>query len=243
MTRRRWPTDAKVVTAVLVGVLLVEAAVLGRNDTSDVSAASATTITAAAPQATTSTTSASTVTTAAPVPATGTTGSAVDLLTIAPPGADVGYDRDLFVQWVDADGDGCNTRCEVLDRQRRIDLPGLPNGGWLSSYDGYTTADTSELDVDHVVPLHEAWLSGASSWDAATRTAFANDLDSPELLAVTPATNRSKGDQDPASWQPPNRDEWCAYAAAWVRVKARWQLTADEAEIAALRNMLNGCPA
>ena len=60
-------------------------------------------------------------------------------------------------------------------------------------------------------------------------------------MAVTAATNRSKGDRDPSGWQPPNRDAWCRFATAWVAVKTRWQLTADEAEAAALTNMLAGC--
>lgn len=93
----------------------------------------------------------------------------------------------------------------------RSTLPGLPDGGWLSAYDGYTTSDPSELDIDHVVPLGEAWRSGASRWDPARRAAFANDLDAPQaLIAVTAATNRSKSDSDPAIWQPPNTNHWCA---------------------------------
>ena len=78
--------------------------------------------------------------------------------------------------------------------------------------------------------------------DLARRQAFANDLDDPgALIAVTAATNRSKSDRDPASWQPPNEEAWCEFAAAWVTTKARWGLTADNAEVAALRNMLTGC--
>lgn len=166
----------------------------------------------------------------------------VNLLVVAPEGPRDGYDRSLFEHWVDADGDGCDTRCEVLAAERRADLAGLPAGGWLSIYDGYWTDDPSELDVDHVVALAEAWESGASGWDAATRRAFANDLDHPgALVAVTAATNRSKSDRDPASWQPPNRDAWCEFAASWVWTKVRWRLTADLAEVQALRNMLAGC--
>lgn len=189
-----------------------------------------------------------TVTTAPPPPAEGTAppvpeaAALVDQLTVAPEASDDGYDRELFDHWVDADGDGCHTRCEVLAAERRTDLPGLPEGGWLSLYDGYSTPDASELDIDHVVALAEAWRSGADGWDAERREAFANDLDDPAaLVAVTAATNRSKGDRDPASWQPPNRDAWCEYATAWVNTKLRWGLTADQAEVDALRNMLRGC--
>lgn len=172
----------------------------------------------------------------------GTGADIVDQLVIAPEGSDDGYDRDLFDHWVDADGDGCDTRCEVLEAERRDDLPGLPSGGWLSIYDGYSTPDPSELDIDHVVALGEAWRSGADGWDAARREAFANDLADPQaLVAVTAATNRSKGARDPAEWQPPAQAAWCEFATAWVTTKVRWGLTADQAESDALRNMLRSC--
>ncbi|MFN7150677.1 MAG: hypothetical protein ACK4V6_14530, partial [Microthrixaceae bacterium] len=86
---------------------------------------------------------------------------------------DGGYDRGLFSSWVDADGDGCNTRCEVLAAERIDELPGLPASGWRSVYDGMTTDDPSELDIDHVVALREAWRSGAATWDPPRRAAFA----------------------------------------------------------------------
>lgn len=111
-------------------------------------------------------------------------------------------------------------------------------------FDGYTTDDPGELDVDHLVPLAEAWRSGASTWDGPRRLAFANDVDQPgALIAVTAASNRSKGDKDPAGWQPSNTDAWCDYVTAWVTTKLQWQLTADEAEALALSNMATaqGC--
>lgn len=162
-------------------------------------------------------------------------------LTIAPEQPRAGYDRDQFKHWTDADRDDCNTRCEVLERQRTTSLPGLREGGWLSIYDGYSTDDPSEFDVDHVVALGEAWDSGASGWNDERREAFANDLDSGQLIAVTAATNRSKSDRDPAEWQPPNRDAWCEWGSAWIGVKAKWDLTADQAEVDALRNIMRGC--
>jgi hypothetical protein len=166
----------------------------------------------------------------------------VSQLVVAPEGSGDGYSRDLFEHWVDEDGDGCATRCEVLFAERWPVLPGLPGGGWLSAYDGYSTDDPSELDIDHVVALAEAWRSGASAWDEDRRRAFANDLVEPgALIAVTAATNRSKSDRDPARWQPPRREFWCSYVGDWARVKLRWGLTADPAEVAALTNMANGC--
>lgn len=165
----------------------------------------------------------------------------IDRLHVAPQGPMTGYSRSLFEHWIDADSNSCNTRCEVLRRQRRPALPGLPDGGWISGYDGYSTPNRSELDIDHVVPLGEAWSSGAASWDPTMRRAFANDLESGELRAVTEASNRSKGDRDPARWQPSARSFWCQYVTDWVSVKLRWGLTADPAEVRALTNMSRGC--
>jgi hypothetical protein len=166
----------------------------------------------------------------------------VDRLVLAPESPDAGYERGLFPHWHDADGDGCDTRCEVLATERRTYLSGLAGGGWLSLYDGATTPDAGDLDIDHVVALAEAWRSRAAGWDAARREAFANDLAAPgELVAVTAAVNRAKGDRDPASWRPPDRGAWCAFAISWATTKVRWGLSADPAEVAALRGMLAGC--
>jgi len=166
-------------------------------------------------------------------------------LPVAPESEAAPYSRTLFGgSWIDADGDGCDTRCEVLRTTRLPDLPGLPAGGWLSAFDGYTTDDPSELDIDHLVPLAEAWRSGASTWDGPRRLAFANDVEHPgALVAVTAASNRSKSDKDPAGWQPSNTDAWCDYVTAWVTTKLRWKLTADEPEAQALSNMAKaqGC--
>lgn len=171
-----------------------------------------------------------------------------EAVVVVPEGSDAAYHRDLFASWLDADGDGCDTRAEVLIAESRtpaqIDPFGcaVVAGDWVSAYDGYATTDPAELEIDHVVALAEAWRSGAATWDQGRREAFANDLDEPDaLVAVTAASNRSKGDRDPASWQPPDRTTWCAYAQAWVSVKVRWELTADEAEVRALRNMFATC--
>jgi hypothetical protein len=210
------------------------------NTTSTSVASSTTTTSAPAATASTTTSLAPVPTTQPPPPPAGPL-ALVDQLVVAPESLSAGYSRDLFEHWIDADHDGCDTRCEVLAAEQRTDLPGLTSG-WLSIYDGYSTDDPSELDIDHVVALAEAWRSGADTWDPARRQAFANDLDEPAaLIAVTAATNRSKSDKDPARWQPPNRAAWCEFGTAWVTVKVRWQLTADQAEAGALRNMLADC--
>ena len=160
-----------------------------------------------------------------------------------------GYDRGLFRHWVDADGDGCDTRREVLITEA-VTAPtvgggcGLSAGVWVSRYDGATeTGSGRGFDIDHLVPLKEAWDSGAHAWDPATRERFANDLGyEHSLVAVSAASNRSKGAQDPTTWTPPEASQSCWYAAAWIHVKARWELSIDPAEAATLRNLVAGCP-
>jgi hypothetical protein len=154
-----------------------------------------------------------------------------------------GYDRDaVFPGWRDLDRDGCNTRCEVLADEKRFDLPDLPSGGWFSVYDNVTTSNSSSFDIDHVIPMAEAWDSGGNVWSAERWTAFGNDLgDSRSLRAVSASSNRSKGDSDPGAWLPPYSGFRCQYAAEWVAVKSRWSLTVDPAEHAALTATLSSC--
>jgi len=112
----------------------------------------------------------------------------------------------------------------------------LSGGEWVSAFDGVRTTDPSTFDVDHFVPLKEAWDSGAHAWDNTRRERFANDLDyAGSLIAVSASSNRSKGASDPAEWLPPNASYHCQYVITWVEVKLRWQLSADAAEVAALR--------
>ncbi|MEU0787479.1 HNH endonuclease family protein [Streptomyces sp. NPDC006173] len=172
--------------------------------------------------------------------------AAVDLLPTAAESRD-GYQRASFKHWVDADHDGCSTRAEVLIDESRVQPtiePGckVTAGEWFSFYDGVTVTAPGGLDIDHMVPLAEAWDSGASAWTAERREAYANDLDAESsLVAVTARTNRSKADQDPADWLPPLLDARCTYAADWVATKLRWKLSVDDREQAALAEIAAGC--
>lgn len=142
-----------------------------------------------------------------------------------------GYDRDKFVHWVDADGDCQDTRDEVLEAESLVATGGcdVTEGEWRSYYDGVTTEDPSDFDIDHVVALAEAWDSGAKDWTKGTRRRFANDLgDRRSLVAVSASANRSKGDGDPAEWMPELAA--CKYLRHWVAVKLRWRLTVDRPE-------------
>jgi hypothetical protein len=158
-----------------------------------------------------------------------------------------GYNRSLFRHWIDANGNGCDTRQEVLIRQslRAVTRgPGcrVTSGQWLSVFDNVRTTNPSTFDIDHFVPLAEAWRSGARTWNADTRTAFANDLGyRGSLVAVTASSNRSKGDKDPARWLPPNQHYVCDYVSTWIAVKHRWSLSIDKNERNALRRNVKTC--
>ena len=164
------------------------------------------------------------------------------------PDVRTGYARSLFKHWSDLDKNGCNTRNDVIIHEALV-KPKVEagckivkdTGKWYSAYDGLTVTNFSGLDVDHMVPLAEAWDSGASKWDAAKREQYANDMgDENALIAVTATTNRSKSDQDPGDWLPAK--DVCTYVKNWVHVKLRWSLTVDDKELKAIKDTNAKCP-
>lgn len=122
-----------------------------------------------------------------------------------------------------------NEKCQTVD------------GTWMSPYDGKAFTNSKDLDVDHVVPLANAWRSGADLWDTSTRKALANDLVEPQLVSVSAASNRSKGDKGPGLWKPPLRSYWCTYSRAWIEVKSHYQLNITAPEKQSLSDMLDTC--
>ena len=165
-------------------------------------------------------------------------------LNAAPERRALRYDRGKFAHWTDANGDGCDTRQAVLISESRVRATRsrdctVSSGRWLSMYDERRWTNPSDVDVDHVVALGEAWRSGAHNWSGTTRRRFANDLKfRPSLRAVTDNVNQSKGDRDPADWMP--SEARCRYVIAWVQVKYRWRLKANAAERAEIASRLSG---
>ncbi|MDQ4052799.1 MAG: HNH endonuclease family protein [Actinomycetota bacterium] len=157
-----------------------------------------------------------------------------------------GYSRDRFAHWIDADGDDCSTRNEVLIAEADDPVTvgsrcALSGGRWFSYYDRVSWTSPSDLDIDHMVPLAEAWDSGARTWSASMRRAFANDLGDPRsLVGVTDNVNQAKGDQDIAQWLP--EFSKCRYLREFVAVKHRWRLKVDAGEKAAMRSLAKTCP-
>lgn len=188
----------------------------------------------------------STLVPAAADAATTTAADLPALLTVAAETSTPKYDRARFEHWIDADGDGCNTRYEVLIEESTTPVSAgagcsLVGGTWVSPYDGFSTSDVTRIQIDHVVALAEAWRSGASAWTDAERRAFANDITVPfALTAASDLSNQAKADHDPARWLPTNGAFVCEYVTSWALVKYRWSLTVDEPELAALRSVLAG---
>ena len=173
---------------------------------------------------------------------------------IAPESHSDTFDRKAqYGDWIDADGDGEDTRQEVLISEslvpveiqtktngKRVVVQGL----WVGPYGGFVTSDPhhTKLQIDHMVPLKEAHESGAWSWTQERRIQYANDLSNPQhLIAVKGGINGSKGYKDPAEWMPPNRTYWCQYLTDWVEIKRLWGLTMDQAEVDAIKEGFRVC--
>lgn len=169
----------------------------------------------------------------------------LDALTVRQEQEADSYDRALFPHWDSGVEGTCTTRQVVLERDGQDVEVGEDcqpvSGSWSSAFDGEVLTDAGDVDIDHMVPLKEAWRSGAHAWTTEERQRFANDLDSTQLWAVSASSNRSKGDADPAEWMPPSEEVHCDYAASWVEVKYDWDLAVDPDEEQALREVLQGC--
>lgn len=172
-------------------------------------------------------------------------------LKVTRPGTTDGYSRALFPHWRDAStwgwpvapNNSCDARNAALYRDGvNVTLSSSCTnlqGRWLDPYTATWFSKSSDIDIDHMVPLAEAWRSGANTWTTKQRTVFANN---PLVeVSVEDSANQSKGDKDPALWKPQNKTSWCLYAKRWIAVKATYKLTVDKAEKAALTGMLGSC--
>jgi Protein of unknown function (DUF1524) len=178
------------------------------------------------------------------IPSYSTALSRLNSLSVAAESHQSSYNRDLFPHWITISG-ACSTREEVLKRDGTnvtVNSSCYPtSGSWYSPYDGATWTNPADVDIDHMVPLAEAWSSGAWAWTTSKRQTYANDLGGPELWAVTDNVNQSKVDKDPAQWQPSRTAFRCTYARAWIQVKWFYSLSVDSAEKSALGGMMATC--
>lgn len=162
-----------------------------------------------------------------------------------------GYDRigRFGESWKDVDGNGCNTRDDILARDlTEVSLSGtcrVLSGTLDDPYTGKRIAflrgkDTSsQVQIDHVVALMNAWQTGAQALTQEQRIQLANDP--LNLVAVDGSTNQAKGASDAATWLPPNTGYRCAYAARQVAVKTKYDLWVTPPERSALQRLLSAC--
>lgn len=161
-----------------------------------------------------------------------------------------GYSRSRFgTAWADTDSNSCDTRDDILKRDlKKVKFTGgtcrVTYG--LLAPDPYSGKDItyrrgrSQVDIDHLVALSDAWQKGARYWEPSKRIALANDP--LNLLAVDASANRGKGDGDAATWLPSNHSYRCAYVAAQVAVKKKYGLWVTAAEKTAMKKALATCP-
>ncbi|HVE99819.1 MAG TPA: HNH endonuclease family protein [Rubrobacteraceae bacterium] len=171
-------------------------------------------------------------------------------LEVSDPGSMSGYSRESFKHWSrandfgwDAPESSCDAREAALIRDGEDVMVGsgckVTSGSWYDPYTNQTFTNPSDIDTDHVVPLANAYRSGASSWSNEERERYANDPD--VLLSVEDNANQSKGDKGPEAWKPPNEAVWCDYAQRWVGIKDKYDMSINPEEKEALSQMLDGC--
>ena len=176
--------------------------------------------------------------------------AALDSLPVRTPSPDTGYARERFgPAWADADGNGCDTRDDVLARDLtdvRRDRAGcvVLSGTLDDPYTGATVAfvrgpDSAAVQIDHLVALDDAWRTGAQLWSASRRLEFANDP--ANLVAVSGDANQAKGAGDASQWLPPQAGFGCVYVVRQLRVKAAYGLWLTPAEHAAAEHALRRC--
>lgn len=143
-----------------------------------------------------------------------------------------------------------NTREKVLirDSSRTVDLGAdgctVKRGEWDDPYAGQTLTAPTDIQIDHMVPLKNAYVSGASKWNAKARCVYANFMANDfHLIAVSGHENQSKGSRDPSEWMPPNKKYHCAYLKNWLSVKLIWGLIMSAEETEAIKKDLveSGC--
>lgn len=151
------------------------------------------------------------------------------------------YNRDLFVHWIDQDGDCINTRHELLMKQSVSTVDTGRNrctayrGRWNDPYTGKVFYNARDLDVDHIVPLAWAWSHGAHSWSASKRRDFANDESN--LLAVQASVNREKGAAGPLQWLPPNQAYHCQYVLSFQIIVKKYGAVYSQHEADAMQRL------
>jgi hypothetical protein len=156
------------------------------------------------------------------------------------------YSRKDWNHWIDSDNDCQNTRHELLISESLSPVNykndkkcAVSTGRWYGSYLDKHFTESSDLDVDHIVPLKWAHDHGAAEWSKDRKKEFANDTGN--LLLVDDSENQSKGAKGPAEWMPPNKAFHCAYLVKWALLIRQYALNPDSSDLSKIRVGLSGC--
>jgi hypothetical protein len=156
------------------------------------------------------------------------------------------YKRDNWYHW-NKNISGCknlrhflleNTSLEPVsyytDKECRVN-----SGKWYGSYTDIFFYHSSQLDIDHVVPLSWAASHGAIKWSKKKKRQFANDIDN--LIPVSRAENRKKGALGPEKYLPPNQKFHCDYIGKFKNIVSKYELNLDKKEVTVLKRLTDSC--
>jgi uncharacterized protein DUF1524 len=155
--------------------------------------------------------------------------------------------KDQYGSWIHdpRDSDCYNTRAKVLIRASSVPVSfsgakgcTVKGGQWQDPYTDRSYTDTANLQIDHVVPLKNSYISGAWQWDGKKRCLYANFLSNDfHLLAVDGGENMKKGDRTPEGYMPPSKGFACEYLAIWLKIKLIWNLALTPSEATAISRL------
>ncbi|MEK6773245.1 MAG: DUF1524 domain-containing protein [Bdellovibrionota bacterium] len=145
------------------------------------------------------------------------------------------YNRDKhFGTWIDDNRDNncLDTRGKILVKNSRVAVTYsdakrciVATGEWLDPYTNQIFRKATDIQIDHFIPLKQAYTTGAWTWNQKYRCLYANFLfNEIQLLAVNGTENQKKSDNAPDEYMPPNKQIWCGYLANWLKVKLIWNL-------------------
>lgn len=156
------------------------------------------------------------------------------------------YNRGDWPHWLDNDKDCQNTRHEILIQTSTKAVSfksekqcNVLSGEWYDPYSSETFTLSTELDLDHIVPLKFAHGHGGSSWNRQQKAIFANDLDN--LILAQASLNRQKGAKGLNDWLPPNHQYRCEYIAHFNRVMDKYDLAYIPSEQRIVNRLVKAC--
>jgi hypothetical protein len=155
------------------------------------------------------------------------------------------YSRKLYKHWSDKNKDCLDTRAEILRKRSLIPVATkkkgckIVSGAWDDYYFNEKLYTAKQVDIDHLIPLKNAHLNGASEWTSQEKEIFAND---PENLVITNKRyNRSKGAKGIDKWLPIEKPYACKYVRDWVKIKKKYGLNLSEPEVYSINAIKPTC--